>query len=324
MYMVIYALRLPEINIEDFPASMHRDFYHILIHFLLHEIDAITKRGLLKGYTAKADNLPYIRGKVLFKEHLLYNQNRNNRIYCKFPEITSDTLENRILKFTLFHLSQHYFIDIKTMTEIIDFYRAFGKVTSLHSMDLSVLKSVNFTPLNEHYRVALDLCELMLRDSSLNTETKGEKNSLSFLINMDTLFQNFIANLLETEFSEVNMDLQKTGHLDLDKRIRITPDIKLSLNNETVLILDTKYKEMHDNGIPPSDHVMQVQAYSISSKAKRCGLIYASNKNIKKRKYPLVADIDLYTIHFNLASSSKEEFYLNCNDFINEIRHILR
>jgi hypothetical protein len=41
VYMIKYALRLPEIKPEDFPTLVYEDFYHILILFLLHHIDAI-------------------------------------------------------------------------------------------------------------------------------------------------------------------------------------------------------------------------------------------------------------------------------------------
>ena len=86
--MVIYALRLPQIKPEDFPSNIYQDFYHILILFLLRQIDTMLEKGLYKGYITKSDNITCLRGKVLFREHLLYNQNRNDRIYCGFSEVT--------------------------------------------------------------------------------------------------------------------------------------------------------------------------------------------------------------------------------------------
>lgn len=43
----------------------------------------------------------------------------------------------------------------------------------------------------------------------------GEKNSLSFLINMETLFQDFVASLLKMEFGEANVVLQKAEYMDI-------------------------------------------------------------------------------------------------------------
>ena len=42
---------------------------------------------------------------------------------------------------------------------------------------------------------ALRFCELLIRDSALDEEM-GEKTAISFLINMNKLFEEFVGNLL--------------------------------------------------------------------------------------------------------------------------------
>ena len=84
--------------------------------------------------------------------------------------------------------------------------------------------------------------------------------------------------------------------------------------------MDTKYKEISGN--PPADHVYQVHSYSVD-RTKKCVLIYASTKNVGKNDYPLTGDVTLYTLHFNLASTSKEEFELNCSHFLKEVMNII-
>jgi len=322
MSMIMYALKLPELRTEDFPALIHNDFYHILIRFLLHEIDSLLERGLYKGYITKLDNLTCVRGKILFKQHLLHNQNRNDKVYCSYSEVTIDTIENRILRFTLFYLSQYYFLDDNTKIEIIEYYRKFDKIALLRSISLDIFESIRYTPLNDHYRTAMNLCELILRDSSLDIERDGEKNSLSFLINMEDLFQKFVANLLAIKFGEEKVFLQKTEYIDIGRKLRVTPDIQILSNNKVVAILDTKYKEI-GNSYPPSEHSVQVHSYSVS-RTNKCVLIYASTKSIGKMEYPLTGGINLFTLHFNLVSSSKEEFDQNCCNFIKEVISIIQ
>ena len=227
MSMIIYALRLPEIGLESLPASEYPDFYNIIIRFLINYLDNLIRQGLYKGYITKTENLSYVRGKIAFKEHLLYNLNRSDKIFCSFSEISVDTLENRIIKFTLFYLTQYSQIDNKTRLEIISYYKRFHMVRELKSVSSIMFRSIIYTPLNDHYRIILNLCELILKDSSLDVEKIGEKNSLSFLINMESLFQDFIARLLIMYFGERNIILQNTEYFDMNKELKETSDILL-------------------------------------------------------------------------------------------------
>lgn len=202
MYMIMYALGLPEVNPERFLALENKDFYHILILFFLDEIGTLLQRGLYGSFNSKSDNVAYIRGKILFKEHLLHNQSRNDKIYCGFSELTLDNIENRIIKFTLFYLTQYILLDNDTKTEIGQYYRKFDKISLLKSISSGIFGSITYMVLNDHYQAILTLCELILRDSSFDMERNGEKTSLSFLIDIERLFQDFIANLLEEKLGE--------------------------------------------------------------------------------------------------------------------------
>jgi 5-methylcytosine-specific restriction endonuclease McrBC regulatory subunit McrC len=322
MSMIIFALRLPEIGLGTLPALANLDFYHIIIRFLINYLDGLLRRGVYKGYITKSENVNYVKGKIAFKHHLLHNQGRNDKIFCSFSEITADTLENRIIKFTLFYLLQFIIIDNITRLEILRIYKKFHMVGDLKSVSRNIFGSIIYTPLNEHYRTILSLCELILRDSSLDIEERGQMSSLSFLVNMDTLFQEFIAGILITKFGEGKIDLQKTRYFDTHKELSEISDIELS-SGKTSIILDIKYKDT-DETIPPAEHVRQVFCYSRITGSKKCVLVYASNKHVITKKYYLPDDICLFQLHFKLPSSSKEEFDQNCFDFMNEIDDILK
>ena len=77
----------------------------------------------------------------------------------------------------------------------------FHIVTSVHSIE-KLLKLVKLTPLNEHYKTALDLRGFMLRDPLLKEETKGETNYSSVLINIEYCFKIYI-KFIRNRFSEV-------------------------------------------------------------------------------------------------------------------------
>ena len=320
MSMIIYALRLPEIGLESLPALAHLDFFHITIRFLIDYLDDLLRRGVYKGYITKSENINCVKGKIAFKQHLLHNQGRNDKIFCSFSEITVDTLENRIIKFTLFYLLQFILIDNRTRLEILGFYKKFHMIGNLKSVTRNIFRSIIYTPLNDHYRTILSLCELILRDSSLDIEKRGEANSLSFLINMNTLFQEFTAGILTTNFGERNIDLQKTRYFDIKRSLQEISDIQL-YSGDTSIIMDTKYKYIEE-GVPPAEDVRQVFCYSRIINSKKCVLIYPTDKRIKKKQFQLPDGVCLSQLHLKLTSSSKEEFDQNCSDFLKEINDI--
>lgn len=107
-------------------------------------------------------------------------------------------------------------------------------------------------PLNQHYRPILTVCELLLRDSALDEEI-GEKTSISFLINMNKLFEEFVGNLLEKRLYEYQVELQKTEHPEKSgEGLIIKLDIMISRNGIPLFIIDTKYQQM--SGIPEASH----------------------------------------------------------------------
>ena len=85
--------------------------------------------------------------------------------------------------------------------DLIDYYNMLDAI-ELVPINIDFFTTIEFTPLNEHYRTILTLCELFLRDSSLG-ETIGNKTSNSFLIDMNRLFEKFIGNLLKEQLAGI-------------------------------------------------------------------------------------------------------------------------
>ena len=171
-------------------------------------VESIIKRDLYNYYIETNENLNVIRGKILFREHLSYNFDRSDKVFCSFSELTPDILENQIIKFTLFYLSRGDFIDDSINTRLFTLYKKLDNV-ELKPINRNVFNDINYTPLNEHYRPVINLCELLLRESSVDIENLGQKSSFSFLIDMDRLFQDFVGNFLRDKIGEKNVKLQK-------------------------------------------------------------------------------------------------------------------
>lgn len=266
--MVKYALNIPKLGIEDFIADEAENFYDILVLFLLEKLKDLLKKGLYNSYVDYQENNNCVRGKILFKEHIVVNSGRNDKVFCQFSELTSDIPENRIIKSTLYNLLQIGFIDKRINSELINLYKRFDQV-ELVTITSDVFDFINYTSLNEHYKPILTLCKLLLSDSSLNIERIGQKTSLSFLIDMNMLFQDFIGNLLKSHFSKT-VKLQKRRYPEVkDKRLKVKPDIVMTVGAHS-LVLDTKYREVRSK--PDESEVAQMVLYSVSTGISKCVL----------------------------------------------------
>jgi 5-methylcytosine-specific restriction enzyme subunit McrC len=318
--MVRYGLQLLELKTEDFPASDERqpNYYDLLVRFLLQELELILQRGLYTSYANYEDNLTSIRGKILFKEQILYNRNRGDKVFCSFSELTSDILENRVIKYTLFYLLQCNFIHNDIIAKLVEYYKRMDQV-ELMSIHADAFKSINYSSLNDHYRPILKICELILRDSSLDLEVIGDKSASSFTIDMNKLFEDFVANLLIEKLGEENIMLQQTEYPEVKaNKLKIRLDIEIFRNGIPLIILDTKYKE-YDNA-PDMGYIAQLSLYSLSTRIKNCGLIYPGK--FEPEFFLIKPDIRVHVLSFNLAASSKLEFEENCSKFVENLKSL--
>ena len=185
--MIKYAMNLPELKTPEIKLKEINNYYHILVLFLLEELEILFQKGLNSGYIPYEDSITTVKGKILFKEHLNSNYNRLDRIYCSFSEFSLDILENRIIKYTLYCLCHCPFNDENIESQLLPCYNKLDYV-NLTSISLDFFKSIQYTPLNNHYKNIMTLCELILKDSSIDDEMIGERTIKSFLIDISNLF----------------------------------------------------------------------------------------------------------------------------------------
>lgn len=321
--MVKYALQLPELKSEEFEIAEENNYYDILVLFLFQQLDILIQRGLNTGYKIYEENLNKVKGKILFKENLAINFTRPDKIFCSFSETSQDILENQIIKYVIYHLSQCYFIDESINAKLINYYNQLDSI-SLVPISLEIFSTIEYTPLNEHYKTILKLCELLLRDSSIDEENIGEKTAISFLIDMNKLFEKFVVNILKDILPSVNNNYkiyeQKKEYADIQKELELRIDILITYNDKPLMILDTKYMEFESK--PSSNHLAQMNLYSDIKKVKNCGLIFpGTNKNII---YPLeIIGLNLHILFFDIQAETHYEFKNKCNVFVKLLMEII-
>ena len=320
--MVKYALQLPELKPEEFEISEGNNYYDILVLFFFQQLEKLIQRGLNTGYTISEENLTKVKGKILFKENLSINFKRPDKIFCSFSETSQDILENQIIKYIIYHLSQCYFIDESINAKLINYYNLLDSI-SLIPISRDTFSTIEYTPLNEHYRTIIILCELFLKDSSIDEEKMGEKTAISFLIDMNRLFEKFVVNILKETLPQIDhkyeIQEQKKEYADIQKQLELKLDILINYNNNPSIILDTKYMEFESK--PNSSHLAQMNLYSDVKKVKNCGLIFPGTNSNKIYQLDKIG-LNLHILFFDIKADTHYEFKNKCNLFINSLTDI--
>ena len=328
--MIKYAMNLPELKIPEIKLKEINNYYHILVLFLLEELDILFQKGLNSGYVQYDDSITTVKGKILFKENLNSNYTRQDRIYCSFSELSVDIIENRIIKYTLYFLCHCPFNDENIESKLLSCYNKLDYV-NLASISLDVFQSIQYTPLNNHYQNILTLCELILKDSSIedviDDEMIGERMVKSFLIDMNKLFEKFVSNLLKERLSNYKIESQIPSYADIaEKAYKLIPDIAIKNQKERLLlILDTKYKKLDTS--PETGDRDQVSSYSLYMQVKNISLLYSGKKfeeGTITSPIPLKQQVTLHLLIFNLKAYKESEFEEKCLEFIKQLLSILK
>ena len=327
--MLKYALKLPNIDPKkQYLATEKYDFWEVLVDIFLGHLNILFQRNLHSDYVETEDNLNFVRGKIDFTQHILHNFDRPDKIYCRFTEFTRNVLENRLIKTTLYKLIfgfQYNIFPPEMKERLNDFYRKFNFADVISANLLQSFNLITYTQLNYRYEPILKICEFLLREQALDLEKTGSKLGFQLMVNMDTLFEQFIGNMLERKNFDILYHIPKQW----PKIVKSThvPDFIVRKNRKDVLILDTKYyaedqKKKKDDVILAGRHVpianiAQMVFYSNSTGIKKLSLLYPGK--YEQDKIEIKNDIELNIFHIDLDGQTRKDFEDNCEKLKNQL-----
>jgi len=242
-----------DINVADLTPFM-------IIHFLS-VIEKIVKQGLKSNYILKEENLnSKIKGKVIFSQQIKKNivTKRNDRVFCRFQEYSTNCLENRLFKKALLftqryitkHLNNYKILSQKTN----HFLSIFENISN--EISISEIKRIKINSLYKEYTEAIDLAKQILRYFSYSyketdKDKSAERKIPPFYIDMSILFELYVYSLLNNCYGdEITYHSRgKSGETDFLKK------------NEK-LIIDTKYKKIYDGGEYKTEDIRQLSGYA--------------------------------------------------------------
>ena len=282
-------------TMKDFPIKVFNDanlkmdrmtLYEIFINMYLQEVRILIKHGLKSAYIPREDNLNYYKGKLVVNEHIKQNVAHGERFYVHYDEYLVDRAENRIVKATLLKL-QGITDSAENQKEIRQLLTAFEMVNPSvnHQKEFSKVVIDRNT---KDYEMLMRWSRIFLLNKSFTTFSGGT-NARALLFPMEKVFESFVAKQLKKCFLDLDWEVssQDKGYylFDSPRQFALRPDIVITRDDGSQIIVDTKWKSLVDNsrlnyGISQAD-MYQMYAYSKKYETPEIWLFYPVNEEMR-------------------------------------------
>ena len=282
MFMLRYTRKLEIHSMDSAEISQTKQpFLEVLIAHYANILLNALQRHIPHQYETREDNLPTVKGRILFVKNHLVNAANLARTYCQFDEFTPDNLLNQTLKFVS-HALQKLTSVSQTRQKLLKINAVYEDVT-LRPVAYAETQKIILNRNHTMFKEPLELAQMFLQHSTISLHNHTFTN-LAILFDMNKLFEEFVATALEQAFpGQVKIQNKLKIIEDIDgipgTSYTIRPDILFGKDT----IIDTKYKRLSLPEDKPSEaDIYQMLAYSKFYGIKNIMLCYPTyQKNYK-------------------------------------------
>ncbi len=263
---------------EDFDYAINHDLLRSVVSFFARTVETTLARGLYRSYRTRNEDLDTIRGRIDF-ERQLSRARLPLPVACRYEEFTADVIENCGLRAAIRLSLRVPGVPRDDRRRLMRELVAMEEVSDL-PVSGDELRLIRYTRLNEHYRPALGLARVLLDNVTL-LDRSGATTAMSFMLNMNDLFERFVTERLRRALTgRLIVESQVTDHLDIDKQVRIRPDLSFRHpgSDQVIYVADLKYKLATGDPLARSSDYYQLLAYTTALDLPEGVLIYCRSE----------------------------------------------
>lgn len=239
------------------------------------------RRGMVRRYESRSDNLTVLRGRLAVVDQIRHNLARPDRLACVFDEFTDNNPLNQALKAALRVLAK-VAQSQANQRQLAELVFCFQDVDDVQPAKIRwELATTN--RLSEKYKPLLALARLFIKGQSPDVVTGGGEG-FALLFDMNLLFESYIGVIARRVFGAQGLTVGLQGpkrHLAQyasgNPVFELRPDVVVTNGGEMAFVIDTKWKrlkeEAHREGIATSD-IYQMYAYAKRYAAPDVLLLY--------------------------------------------------
>lgn len=269
--MLRCSRRLPVDLPESGIRAMRRfPMLEIFVRQFLLNLGTLARAGLARRYVPVEESLPFLRGRILFREQLRRNVADQARFHVAHDELSVNRPANRLIHSALARLAPGVRSgeNRQLLRELKAAFADVPEATDLHAdwREHHVDRSMR------HYRRVMQWVGLFLFDRGLATFS-GRHMNLSLLFNMEQVFQDFVTRSFRRFQNRYEVAAESPRRYLTTKNgedaFMMEPDVSLKGGERVVFVLDAKWKEINARSGAPKHGIDQRDMYQLYAYGKR-------------------------------------------------------
>ena len=266
------GLRAAQFNETGISALRHFNMLDVFVRLFLTNLVLLMQRGLARQYRGVEDNLPWLRGRIQFPEHIRRNAVNRARFHVAFDEFTADRPENRLIHSAIHKLRSVTHPDNHQLLHQLRI--CFSEVPRSHRPEVDWERH-RIDRSMRHYDTVMAWVGLFLFHHGLATFS-GQHVNQALLFPMEEVFEDFVADAFRRHQRVYGIRTQgpQKAFARIGKKdaFHMKPDIALVRSGEVQFVLDAKWKkEVRNDGENPKHGVMQDDIYQLYSYGRKFG-----------------------------------------------------
>ena len=279
------AAQLPESSIREMKRF---PMLEVFIRQFLGNLHMLVRGGLARRYLPIEENLPHLRGRILFRDHIRNNLTNQARFFVAHDELSINRPANRLIHKALTMLRPQVRSE-ENRQLLRELSVAFADVPQTvnphadwrkHCVDRSM----------RHYGPVMQWVGMFLFRHGLTTFA-GRHANLSLLFPMEQVFEDFVTHSFRRYQDEYTVAAQGPRRYlatfkDQDT-FKMEPDISLRRGNRIAFILDAKWKRINARATDRKHEINQADMYQLYAYGKRYGcetvaLVYPQSRQFSQ------------------------------------------
>lgn len=287
-WLVLRDARFPEASVAELKKF---EMWEVFYYLFLQSVVRLAQRGLARRYRTVEDDLPFLRGRIHFPEHLRRNVVNRARFFVGYDEFSADRPANRLIRTALDRLAvraKHP----RNRQLLHGLQPAFAEIPPSAQPEVDWGRRLVDRSMR-HYDEVLPWVGLLLFRGGLATFA-GQHRNRALLFPMWEVFEDFVTASCRRHQSEFEVHAQHPRKPlakaeDGNPAFYMVPDISLMpkgkglRRSKPAFILDAKWKRLKAPAEDRNRGISQTDLYQLFAYGKKYGvpevaLIYPKSK----------------------------------------------